>query len=150
MRDTQFATGHIGLNVTDLARSKSFYQSVFGFETLGESKDPGKPFAFLGKGDEIRLTLWQQSEGGFDKTSAGLHHLAFVVENPEDLKRAEETLRKLGARFQYEGVMAHREGASTGGIFFEDPDGIRLEIFTAGLPGDTPAPHGEDPSCGFF
>ena len=35
------------------------------------------------------------------------------------------------ARFHHDGVVPHGEGASSGGIFFEDPDGIRLEIYTA-------------------
>ena len=42
-------TGHIGLNVGDLARSKQFYQQVFGFEVLGESLAVGRQFAFLGQ-----------------------------------------------------------------------------------------------------
>lgn len=150
MPDTQFTTGHIGLNVTDLSRSMDFYRSVFGFETLGESSDPDKAFAFLGYGDEILLTLWQQSGNGFNKDASGLHHLSFAVANKEELELAEQKLKDLGARFHYDGVVLHGEGASTGGIFFEDPDGIRLEIFTAGIDSGTAAPHGAAPSCGFF
>ena len=39
---TQFTPGHIGLNVRDLARSKRFYQDVFGFDLAGESNDEGR------------------------------------------------------------------------------------------------------------
>jgi hypothetical protein len=41
-----------------------------------------------------------------------------------------------------------REGAASGGIFFFDPDGIRLEIFTP--TGADVAPSGTAPTCGFF
>ncbi len=150
MPNTHFATGHVGLNVTDLGRSKGFYESVFGFETLGESTDPSKPFAFLGKDDEVRLTLWQQSVDSFNKSCAGLHHLSFMVKDQDELKRAEQNIKELGARFHYDGIVPHREGAPSGGIYFEDPDGIRLEIFTVGLSGEEAAPHGEAPSCGMF
>lgn len=47
---TAFKTGHVGLNVSDLARAREFYQDVFGFELLGESAQPDKSFAFLGSG----------------------------------------------------------------------------------------------------
>ena len=46
-------TGHIGLNVTDLHRSKQFYQAVFGFDVLKESKEQEKRFAFLGKDQKV-------------------------------------------------------------------------------------------------
>ncbi len=31
----QLQTGHVGLNVSDLGRSKNFYQDVFGFQLMG-------------------------------------------------------------------------------------------------------------------
>jgi hypothetical protein len=34
---TAAATGHVGLNVTDVTRSIHFYQQVFGFDLLGET-----------------------------------------------------------------------------------------------------------------
>ena len=40
---TRFTTGHVGLNVSDLARSKRFYQEVFGFEVLAESAGSSRP-----------------------------------------------------------------------------------------------------------
>lgn len=58
-------TGHIGLSVTDLDRSLPFYARVFGFETLAEGKEDSRRWAFLGRGEEIVVTLWQQSEDGF-------------------------------------------------------------------------------------
>jgi hypothetical protein len=48
------------------------------------------------------------------------------------------------------GIVPHREGADSGGLFFQDPDGIRLEIFAPAGAGRTPAPHGDGPTCGFF
>jgi lactoylglutathione lyase len=117
-------TGHIGLNVTDLARSKQFYQQVFGFEVLGESQEVERQFAFLGRNGTPVLTLWQQSEGRFATHHVGLHHLAFQVGSIDDVRAFEERLRALGTSFLYDGVVPHAEGADSGGVFFEDPDGI--------------------------
>jgi len=44
------------------------------------------------------------------------------------VRAAEERLRALGATIHHGGMVAHREGADSGGLFFEDPDGIRLEV----------------------
>lgn len=143
-------TGHIGLNVTDLARSKQFYQQVFGFEVLGESQAVGRQFAFLGQDGMLILTLWQQSEGRFVTHQAGLHHLSFQVGTIEAVHAFEERLHALGTPFLYDGIVPHAEGADSGGVFFEDPDGIRLEIYSPAGAHGLAAPVAGAPSCGFF
>ncbi|GHE66739.1 hypothetical protein GCM10014715_20430 [Streptomyces spiralis] len=144
-------TGHIGLNVTDLDRSLAFYRDVLGFALLAEGKEEGRRFAFLGDGgDQPVLTLWQQAEGGYDGGRPGLHHLAFAAESIERVGEYEAALRAYGVDFQHEGVVAHREGAASGGIFFHDPDGTRLEISVAEGAEGAPAPHESAPTCGFF
>lgn len=143
-------TGHIGLNVTDLDRSLAFYSRVFGFETLAEGKTDGRRWAFLGRDGDLVVTLWQQSTDGFATGSAGLHHLSFQVESLDDIAAAEAVLRELGAEFAHDGVVAHAEGAASGGIFFTDPDGIRLEIYVPEGAEGAPAPAGTEPTCGFF
>lgn len=143
-------TGHVGLNVSDLARSKQFYQEAFGLQIQHESQEPDRAFAFLSDGVRLVLTLWQQSEGVFQKQTPGLHHLSFQVDTLEEVQEVEQRLREIGARFLYEGVVPHAEGAASGGIFFEDPDGIRLEIYSPTGAGDQSAPTPDGPTCGFF
>lgn len=143
-------TGHVGLNVSDLARASRFYQDVFGFQVMHESVEPGREFAFLSEGDVLVLTLWQQSHGRFGADGPGLHHLSFMVPTVNDVRAAEERARTVGARFFHDGIVPHTEGARSGGIFFEDPDGIRLEIFApTGAEGQN-VPTVGAPTCGFF
>jgi len=143
-------TGHVGLNVTDVDRSTAFYRAALGLEAMGEGRDEGRRFVFLGRDGTLLITLWEQSEGAFATGTPGLHHLSFQVETIDDVRAAERVLRDLGAGFAYDGVVPHGEHGASGGIFFTDPDGIRLEIY---------APHGADPAdapvagaptCGFF
>ena len=142
-------TGHIGINVTDLDRSRDFYSAVLGLHLVGGSSEAPRRYAFLGDGERLVLTLWEQSRGRFDRAAPGLHHLSFQVASAGEVRAAEELLRALGANFTYDGIVPHAEGASSGGIFFEDPDGTRLEIFAAaGIQGEAPTADG--PSCGFF
>ncbi|ACZ84222.1 VOC family protein [Streptosporangium roseum] len=145
-----FQTGHVGLNVSDLDRSKDFYLKIFGFEVFGESAEADRRYAFLGADGKLLLTLWQQSEGRFATGTPGLHHLSFQVPDIETVHRAETVIRELGATLHHDGVVPHGEGASSGGVFFEDPDGIRLEIFAPSGADERPAPTGAAPTCGFF
>ena len=144
------STGHVGLNVTDLERSLQFYQSALGFQVLGRSDEDGRRYGFLGDGERLVLTLWQQSDGRFAAGSPGLHHLSFQAESIDAVRDAEARLRELGVTFAYDGIVAHGEGTKSGGIFFEDPDGIRLEIFSATGAESHHAATAGAPSCGFF
>lgn len=144
-----FETGHIGLNVNDLGRSKEFYTEVFGFEVKGESADEERKFAMLAQNGKLVLTLWQQSSAEFSKQNAGLHHLSFQSKSAEQVKNIETKLRNRGVKLIYDGIVLHSEGAKSGGIFFEDPDGIRLEIFTTEGLEEFSAPENKV-ACGFF
>jgi catechol-2,3-dioxygenase len=143
-------TGHVGLNVTDLDRSLPFYVRVFGFEVQSEGKEEGRRWAFLGRDGRLVLTLWQQADTVFPTYSAGLHHLSFQVDSIEEVRAAEAVLRELDAEFRYDGIVPHAEGMSSGGIFFTDPDGIRLEIYAPSGAEAAHAPSGSAPTCGFF
>ncbi|QYC41661.1 Catechol-2,3-dioxygenase [Nonomuraea coxensis DSM 45129] len=143
-------TGHVGLNVTDLARSTAFYHQVFAFETLAEQTDGDRRFALLGRDGTLVVALWQQSGGTFPTDRPGLHHLSFQVPDIEAVRRYEAVLRDLGVQFAYDGIVPHGEGASSGGIFFSDPDGIRLEIYAPTGADTAQAPVQGAPTCGFF
>ena len=143
-------TGHVGINVSDLARSVIFYQDVFGLDVLNQSNVEGQRFAFLGDEDRLLLTLWEQASVPYDHEASGLHHLSFEVESLDDVRGYEKRLRERGARIYHDGIVAHGEGAASGGLFFADPDGTRLEVYApTGLESHA-APSGAAPTCGFF
>jgi lactoylglutathione lyase len=146
MSTATLRTGHVGLNVTDLGRSTEFYRQVFGFEVL--AADPR--YAFLGRDGDLLVTLWQQSDGRHATDRPGLHHLSFQVPDIEAVRRAEATLRSLGAEVLHGGIVPHGEGVPSGGVFFTDPDGLRLEIYAPSGADIAPAPTPGTPTCGFF
>jgi catechol-2,3-dioxygenase len=141
--------GHVGLNVSDVSRSQQFYQQVFGFDVIKESKDADHRFVLLGEDGQAVVTLWQQSTGKFKKDTPGLHHLAFWVDNIHAVENIERQLREMKVNFLYDGIVAHSEGAKSAGIFFEDPDGIRLEIFSPDGGDQHEAPESGS-ACGLF
>jgi len=147
---TALSTGHVGINVIDLERSVHFYTAALGLDVSGEGSDADHRFAFLSSDGALVLTLWQQASDVFAPGRAGLHHLAFEVGSVDEVAAAEARLRDLGAEFVHNGTVAHFEGAESGGIFFHDPDGTRLEIYSSDAGHGHVAPNGEAPTCGFF
>ncbi|MET7769926.1 VOC family protein [Nocardia sp. NPDC005366] len=147
---TRLGTGHIGLNVTDLTRSVDFYRRALGFEQLAAGAEDDRRWAFLGTDGTLMVTLWQQSAGAFSAHTPGLHHLSFQVDSIEQVRAVESVLRELDVTFAHDGVVAHGEGVASGGIFFTDPDGIRLEVYAPTGAESAPAPAGAAPTCGFF
>ncbi len=147
---TTLVTGHVGLSVTDVDRSKTFYEQVFGFATQSEGTEPDRRWAFLGRDGKVLVTLWQQSAAAFDTAPSGLHHLSFQVDSIDDVRSVEARLHDLSADLIYDGVVPHGEGIGSGGIFFHDPDGIRLEVYAPSGADTAEAPTAGAPTCGFF
>ncbi|CAN5192425.1 hypothetical protein BH24ACT10_BH24ACT10_04320 [soil metagenome] len=44
----------------------------------------------------------------------------------------------------------HGEGMASGGIYFNDLDGLRMEVYAPPGADTAPAPSGTAPTCGFF
>lgn len=147
---TALKTGHVGLNVTDLDRSKDFYGPVLGLQVQAEGDDAERRWAFLGRDGQLLVTLWQQARGRFSTATPGLHHLSFQVDSIEEVRLVQSTLADLGAAFAYDGVVPHGEGMASGGIYFSDPDGTRLEVYAPSGADVAAAPTSGAPTCGFF
>lgn len=76
---------------------------------------------------------------------------SFPVDDIERVREAEGRVRAAGARVHHDGIVPHGEGVSSGGLFFEDPDGTRLEIYAPrGADAEAQAPDAGVPTCGFF
>ena len=77
---------HVGLTVSNLELSQSFFQTLLGYNVVGEKAD--YPAVFLSDGKTM-ITLWQAKGSdvvGFDRHSnIGLHHLAIAVTDKDSL-----------------------------------------------------------------
>ena len=122
--DGETQSGHVGLSVIDLKNSTAFYCSIFEFETI-EEVPSARRFAFLGYDGDTVLTLWQQSSDGLSTDHAGLHRLAFQVDDVATVRRVKATVRAMDAHLP----------SALRGLSWEflcmpyllcDPDGVRL------------------------
>lgn len=127
---------HVRLTVTDIGRSRAFYDEVFGLpvalqlpEDADEATRAQLSFLFGGVIYSIGNCLFGLRPAApagdrFDENRVGLDHVSFVVPTRGDL---EETARVLDQR----GV-AHPEIKDIGPGFileFRDPDNIALELY---------------------
>ena len=120
---------HVGLTVTDLDASCSFFTQLLGWEKVGGN--PDYPAVFVSDGS-VLVTLWQTREKSaakpFDKNNnVGLHHLAIRV---ADLDTLEKIYQKLAAAESVDIEFAPeplRDGPTTHMMCFE-PGGIRVEF----------------------
>ncbi|REL30073.1 VOC family protein [Thalassotalea euphylliae] len=122
---------HVGLAVSNLERSKTFFTETLGFKVLG--KDADYPAYFLNNGS-ITVTLWQTTNGEqatpFNrKTNVGLHHLAFQVDSLAKLNQLHETLKSVpGVKIEFAPENLGR--GPTQHMMIREPSGNRLEFIT--------------------
>jgi len=121
---------HIFLAVRELGRSEEFYDRVMG--VLGFRKGEGTiasdPHLFY-YNRRFAYSLRPARDGtpGHDPYAPGLHHLCFRVVDEVSVDRAARELREAGIEVtepRYYPEYAPDYYAT----FFEDPDGIRLEV----------------------
>lgn len=124
-------THHIGLTVSKLEESASFFTSLLGWKEVKRNND--YPAIFVSDGS-IMITLWKNKEEpstAFDKNrNIGLHHVALKVDNEPDLLRLHEKLvnNNIGIEFSPELL---GDGPAKHMMCFE-PSGIRVEFIWPG------------------
>ena len=127
------AVAHVRLTVTDIGRSREFYESVFGWPVLLEVPDDAddatrERLSFLFGGvlydiGEALIGLRPVADDSFDEDRVGLDHLCLRVASKSELDSAADHLDGLG--------VAHEPVKDIGHGYileFRDPDFIALEL----------------------
>jgi glyoxylase I family protein len=121
---------HIYIAVSDLERSEAFYDQVL-LQTLGFHKNKFE----LGGDSHIQyfnrdfgyVLRPARTAGIHDAYAPGLHHFCFRVDSIADVVATVNELRKLGIDAA-EAKLYANYAPDYWATFFNDPDGIRLEI----------------------
>jgi catechol-2,3-dioxygenase len=122
------AVTHVALTVTDLRRSRPWYQNLFGAAPVID-EDTG-PFHhvvwLLGSQTLVAINQFPDLHGSepFDERRPGLDHLAFACANRAKLEQWESKLNELG--IENGGIVDASYGSA---LSFRDPDNIALEFF---------------------
>ena len=113
---------HIALRVTDMARSKNFYQDILGMNVVWE---PDPQNVYLSSGcDNIALHRVSQNSATGAREQQ-LDHLGFVVETIERVKEIEQEFRAKGVKIVHP-FKIHRDGSAS--FYCADPDGIVIQM----------------------
>jgi glyoxylase I family protein len=133
------AFSHVRLTVTDIERSRAFYDSVFGFDVAFEAPPAdadeatkeqlaflfgGVVYAF--GGGLLGLRPVAADDDRYDEDRVGLDHLSFAVSQRSDLDAAVTMLDGLGVA--HEGI---KDIGSAYILEFRDPDNVALEFFAS-------------------
>jgi glyoxylase I family protein len=130
---TSNSIAHVRLTVTDIGRSRHFYESVFGWPVLLEIPENAdeatrNQLGFLFGGviydlGGVFVGLRPVATDCFDEDRAGLDHIAFRTASKAELDAAAQHLDELGIN--------HEPVKDIGPSYileFRDPDNIALEL----------------------
>ena len=127
---------HVDLTCRDVGRSIAFYLAVLG--PLGLQ---APPVTFDGEqGETINYLRFPEPGSGsiglraasveqdFALYAPGLHHIAFAVATPDDVRVAHEGAVREGAEIVHPPTAFPRYHPDYFATFFLDPDGFRVEV----------------------
>ncbi|MEO7234132.1 MAG: VOC family protein [Lapillicoccus sp.] len=128
---------HVRLTVTDIERSKAFYDQVFGWPAAVDASakvdEPGvRTSAESFYGGVVYQTpqgtlfgLRPVGSSGFDSEHTGLDHVSFAVDSRADLDAAATALGDAGIPH---GEVIELAPAGIAILSFQDPDDINVEL----------------------
>lgn len=121
---------HVAFTVSDLDRSKAWYQDLFGMVEITGGRSEDVDFVVLAhpaSGWVIGLRRYHaKAADQFDELRTGLDHFAFGVASLAELKAWESELARRAVKFT-----PVTETAIGSVVVFRDPDNIQLEFWLA-------------------
>lgn len=131
-QENQFGTegiNHLGLAVSKLDESVSFFVDTLGWKTAGGQ--PDYPSIFVTNG-QMLLTLWQVEDPMtatpfHRRKNVGLHHLAITIESLEKLHALHDKIKDMD-NVNVEFGPEFLSGGPTTHMMINEPSGNRLEF----------------------
>ena len=112
---------HVVLHVKDLERSRRFYKDLLGMKVNHESD--WQSFLYLGDDTTQMVALFEMKEGEFEGPR-DMNHMAMVS--------SQGTYEGIKAMLEEAGVKVSGRPGDPNCIYFNDPDGHRLQIIYPG------------------
>ena len=113
---------HVAIKVSDVARSKDFYQEILGMDVVWE---PDAENVYLSSGCDNLAIHGVSASFTNDAQERQLDHLGFVVESIERVKELEKEFTAKGVRMVHP-FKIHRDGSAS--FYCSDPDGIVIQM----------------------
>jgi catechol 2,3-dioxygenase-like lactoylglutathione lyase family enzyme len=120
---------HLAIRVSNLKRSKAFYDRLLGFmgfklewefgKTLGW--DNGRTMYWITEADAKGKKHWHRTG------DVGFHHYAFELARPGQVDKVYKLLLEMGAEIVDAPADYPDYGEGYRAVYFLDPDGLKLE-----------------------
>ena len=122
---------HIEIYVSDLQRSRQFYNWFFAWLGYELSSDWNEGFSY--RFDNSYYLVFVQTEPQhlhhiYHRKQTGLNHLAFAAASREKVDELTQLLTAKGIPILYADKHPFAGGKHYYAVFFEDPDRIKLEV----------------------
>jgi catechol 2,3-dioxygenase-like lactoylglutathione lyase family enzyme len=114
---------HLALKVTDLARSRKFYEELFGMKVVWEP-DPENVYLSSGA-DNLALHQLPAAARHGDAEAQRLDHLGFIMDSVESVERLLKQAERFGATI-VKPPRRHRDGSYS--FYMADPDGNVVQV----------------------
>jgi catechol 2,3-dioxygenase-like lactoylglutathione lyase family enzyme len=114
----------VALNVRDVQKSVDFYSKVLGMQ-LEWMPDPDNAYLTFGGQDNLALHKLVGGQEGPAGPVQILHHIGFVVRQPENVDEWADRVRGFGVTI-VQPPRTHRDGARS--FYFHDPDGVLIQL----------------------
>lgn len=114
---------HLALKVTDIAKSRRFYEGILGMRIVWEP-DPENIYLSLGS-DNLALHQIPPGETLAGEQGQRLDHFGFVAENESIVDAVARKMEEAGVPI-VKPVKRHRDGSYS--FYMADPDGNVIQI----------------------
>jgi catechol 2,3-dioxygenase len=114
--------GAVSLTVSDLARSRAFYETALGLR-VREAEDGALAFG-VPRGRDLVTLHGDAAAPALDRRATGLYHLAILF--PSRLDLAHALARLAEAHWSLDGVADHLVSEA---LYLSDPDGNGIELY---------------------
>jgi catechol-2,3-dioxygenase len=116
---------HVGLYVGDMDTMVSFYTGLIGFVVTDRGQFEDRELTFLSRRADEHHQLVLVTGRTADRHTVLLSQVSFRVDDLDALKYFRRRALDLGA-----GALEGRNHGNSWSIYFEDPEGNRVEIYT--------------------
>lgn len=120
---------HVEIYVSDLKLSTIFWKwflEELGYKQFQKWED-GISWKLGNTYIVFVQTIKKHNQIKYNRCQTGLNHLAFISESKLDVDKMYKKLKEKNISILYENKFPNAGGNNTYAVFFEDPDGIKVE-----------------------